>query len=68
MRYFIVVFSLVVEGRGADTGRQHSHQDREPKPVCASFHQPSRGDRDAKQGNASPCSAFLSPRRPDLCL
>lgn len=47
----LLFFALVVEGRRGDTGWQHSHQDREPKPVCASFHQPSRGDRDTKQGN-----------------
>lgn len=58
----------VAEGRGADPSRQHSHKDREPQPVCASFHQPSRGDRDTKQGNLTSlfsvfvllCSAYCS--------
>lgn len=44
----LVFFALVVEDRGGDTSWQHSHQDREPKPVCASVHQSPRGDRDPK--------------------
>lgn len=44
----LVFFALVVEDRRGDTSWQHSHQDREPKPVCASVHQSPRGDRDPK--------------------
>lgn len=36
--------SLVAQDRGGDSSWQHIHQDREPKPVCATFHQPSGGD------------------------
>lgn len=54
----LVFFAVVVKGRRGDTGWQHSHQDREPKPVCASFYQSSRGDRDTKQGNPSWLLAF----------
>jgi len=49
----------VAEGRRGDTSWQHSHQDREPKPVCASFHQPARGDWDTEQGRSAPCSSLL---------
>lgn len=44
------LYSSVAENGGDEPSRQHSHQDRKSKPVCASFHQPSRSDWDQEQG------------------